>query len=88
MLWLYNNSKKRRLHVVVTDILGALQSKGRAGRPTVQTDNNMSPRINRRRQPDEPELGAMQIFITDNANWPAGNGNGIDSPLRHAPRDF
>ncbi len=79
MLWLYNNSKKRRLTHVVTDILGALAIEGRAGRPTVQTDNNMSPRINADASPMNPNWGDVQIFITDNANWPAGTVMGIDS---------
>ena len=64
--------QKRRLTHVITDILGALAIEGRAGRPTVQTDNNMSPRINADASPMNPNWGDVQIFITDNANWPAG----------------
>lgn len=79
MLWLYNNSKKRRITHAVTDILGALAIEGRAGRPTVQNDNNTSPRINAEASPMNPNWGDVTVFITDNANWPAGTVMGIDS---------
>lgn len=79
MLWLYNNSKKRRITHVVTDILGALAIEGRANRPTVQTDNNTSPRINAEASPMNPNWGDVQVFITDDANWPAGTVMGVDA---------
>ncbi len=79
MLWLYNNSKKRRITHVVTDILGALAIEGRANRPTVQGDNNTSPRINAEASPMNPNWGDVQVFITDDANWPAGTVMGVDA---------
>ena len=78
MLWLYAGSAKRRVTHVVTDIAGAITIEGRAGRPTVQGDNNTSPRINAEAFVLNPTWGDVQVFITDDANWPANTVMGID----------
>jgi hypothetical protein len=43
--WLFNNSRKRRIDTVVTDLAGALAIENRSGRPNVQGDNATSKRI-------------------------------------------
>lgn len=79
MLWLYSNSKKRRITHVVTDINGALAIEARTGRPVVTADNGTSVRINTNESVMNPTWGAdVQVFITDDANWPAKTIMGID----------
>lgn len=79
MLWLYSGTARRRITHVVTDILGAMAIEGRAGRPTVSGDNNTSPRINAEASVLNPTWGDVQVFITDDPNWPAKTIMGIDS---------
>ena len=79
MLWLYSNSKKRRITHVVTDINGALAIEARTGRPVVTGDNGTSVRINTNESVMNPTWGAdVQVFITDDANWPAKTIMGLD----------
>lgn len=80
MLWLYSNSKKRRVDTIVTDINGALSLESRTGRPVVTSDNGTSVRINTNEMVMNPTWGAeVKVFITDDANWPAKTLMGIDS---------
>jgi len=79
MMWLYAGSATRRITHVVTDIAGAMAIEARAGRPTVQGDNNTSPRINAEASVLNPTWGDVQVFITDDPNWPAKTIMGIDS---------
>ena len=79
MLWLYSGTARRRITHVVTDILGAMAIEARAGRPTVQGDNNTSPRINAEASVLNPTWGDVQVFITDDPNWPPKTIMGIDS---------
>ena len=80
MLWLYANGKKRRISHCVTDVLGALAIQGRANRPVVTGDNGTSVRINTNEVVSNPTwTDNVSIFITDDANWPAGTVMGIDS---------
>lgn len=79
MLWLYSNSKKRRITHVVTDILGALAIQNRSGRPVITGDNGTSTRINTNEVVANPTWGDnVSIFITDDANWPSNTVMGID----------
>lgn len=78
MLWLYSGTSRRRVTHVVTDIAGAMAIEGRAGRPTVQGDNNTSPRINAEASVLNPTWGDVQVFITDDPNWPAKTIMGVD----------
>jgi hypothetical protein len=80
MLWLYSNSKKRRIDWVVTDILGALEIQGRSGRPVIVGDNGTSVRINTNERVANPTWNdEVNVFITDDPNWPAKTIMGIDS---------
>lgn len=80
MLWLYNNAKKRRITHIVTDIAGALAYQNRAGRPIITQDNNQSARINTEMVVMNPMWAdTVQIFITDDPNWPAKTLMGIDA---------
>lgn len=80
MLWLYNNGKKRRITHVVTDITGALAIQNRSGRPVITGDNGTSTRINTNESVMNPTWGDdVQVFITDDASWPAKTIMGIDA---------
>ena len=81
MLWLYNNSKKRMLTHLVTDIAGAMAIEGRAGRPTVVQDNPNSSRIDTTVSILNPGWNKdLPIFIVDpSVGWPAGSIMGIDA---------
>lgn len=80
MLWLYNNGKKRRITHVVTDITGALAIQNRSGRPVVTGDNGTSVRVNTNEIVANPTWGDnVEIFITDDANWPSKSVMGIDA---------
>lgn len=80
MLWLYSNSKKRRIDWVVTDINGALALEARSGRPVVTADNGTSVRINTNENVVNPTwTDEVNVFITDDPNWPAKTIMGIDS---------
>lgn len=80
MLWLNSNGKKRRIDWVVTDILGALAIQNRSGRPVIVGDNGTSVRINTNENVANPTWNdEVNVFITDDANWPAGTVLGIDS---------
>ena len=80
MLWLYGNSKKRRITHVVTDINGAIAIQQRSGRPVITADNGTSVRINTNERVMNPTWNdEVQVFITDDANWPAKTIMGIDA---------
>lgn len=79
MLWLYTNSKKRRITHIVTDIMGALALENRTGRPTVMTDNGTSVRINADGSVMNPTWADFKVFITDDPSWPANTFMGIDA---------
>ncbi len=80
MTWLYTNGKKRRISHVVTDIVGALAIESRTGRPVVTGDNGTSTRINTNESVMNPTWGnEVQVFITDDVNWPAKSIMGIDA---------
>jgi hypothetical protein len=78
MMWLYTNSKKRKITHVITDIAGALAIQNRSGRPVITGDNPNSPRINAEMTVANPTWGDVSVFITDDANWPANTIMGID----------
>lgn len=80
MLWLYDNSKKRRISHVITDINGAITIQQRSGRPVITADNGTSVRINTNERVMNPTWNdEVNVFITDDANWPAKTIMGIDS---------
>jgi hypothetical protein len=81
MLWLYNNSKKRTLTHLVTDIAGAMAIENRSGKPVTTGDNPNSPRIDTTVSVLNPGWNAnLPIFIVDpSVGWTAGTIMGIDA---------
>lgn len=79
MKFLYRNGKRRKVSHVVTDINGALAIENRTGRPTVMTDNNQSVRINAEANVLNPMWNDVDVFITDDPNWPANTIMAMDS---------
>ena len=80
MLWLNSNGKKRRIDWVVTDINGAYTLQQRSGRPVIVGDNGTSVRINTNERVANPTWNdEVNVFITDDPNWPAKTIMGIDS---------
>jgi hypothetical protein len=81
MSWLYQNSKKRRITHLITDIAGAMALENRTGRPTVVQDNPGSKRINNNVFVMNPTWAPeLPIFIVDSTvGWPAKTIMGIDA---------
>ncbi len=78
--WLATNSTKRKITHVVTDLAGAMAIENRTGRPTVVTDNPNSPRIDTISSVINPSWEPnVKIFLSHDANWPAGIIMGMDS---------
>jgi hypothetical protein len=78
--YLFNNSKKRTINYVITDIDGAMAIENRTGRPTVQGDNANSPRIDTLESIVNPMWpDQVKVFITTDPNWPANTIVGFDS---------
>ena len=79
MLWLYSGTARRRITHVVTDIRGAMAIEGRTGRPVASTLDTSGSQINANASVLNPTWGDVQVFITDDPNWPAKTIMGIDS---------
>lgn len=81
MLWLYQNSKKRKINYLVTDIAGAMAIEGRTGKPVITGDNPNSPRIDANVHVSNPTwLSELPIFIVDpSVGWPAKTILGLDT---------
>lgn len=79
--WLYLNSTKRKLKVLVTDIAGAMAIENRTGRPVVTNDNPTSARIDSTVSVMNPTWAPnLPIFIVDpSVGWPAKTILGIDT---------
>jgi hypothetical protein len=78
--WLYANSRKRTINYVITDLAGALAIENRSGRPTVQTDNATSPRIDTGMSVVNPMWpDQVKVFITNDPLWPSNTLVGFDS---------
>ena len=78
--WLFNGSRKRRINTIITDLAGALAIENRTGRPTVQTDNATSKRIDTGMvvlNPTWPDQ--VDIIISQDPSWPSGTIIGFDS---------
>lgn len=70
--WLFTGSRFRKIDTVVTNLECALAIENRAGRPTVQTDDATSKRIDIGMSilnPTWPDQ--VQIIISQDPNWPA-----------------
>lgn len=81
MLWLYQNSKKRKINYLVTDIAGAMAIEGRANKPVITGDNPNSPRIDANVRVSNPTwMSELPIFIVDpSVGWPARTILGLDT---------
>jgi hypothetical protein len=78
--WLFNNSRKRRIDTVITDLAGALAIENRSGRPTVQGDNATSKRIDTLESVINPTWpDRVEVIISQDPNWPANTIVGFDS---------
>jgi hypothetical protein len=78
--WLFNGSRFRQINTVITDLAGALAIENRSGRPTVQTDNATSPRIDVGMSIANPTWpDQVTVVITQDPNWPAGTIMGFDN---------
>lgn len=79
MKWLFRNSTRRTITNIVTDIDTALLIEGRTGKPTVQSDNPTSARIDTLQSVMNPAWPAsVNVFINSDANWPANTIMGLD----------
>ena len=77
--YLINNATKRTITNIVTNIDTALVIENRTGRPTVQTDNPNSPRIDTTFAVANPLWpNSVSLFLTVDANWPANTIMGFD----------
>jgi hypothetical protein len=78
--WLFNGSRFRQINTVITDLAGALAIENRSGRPTVQTDDSTSKRIDVGMSIANPTWpDQVDIIISQDPNWPAGTLLGFDS---------
>lgn len=79
LTWLSQRSNKRMITHVVTDLAGAMMIENRTNKPVITGDNPQSPRIDTLMQVMNPKWpNYVQIFITDDPNWPANTIMGID----------
>jgi len=77
--WLAQNSTKRRITHVVTDLDTAMAIENRTGKPVITGDNPTSPRIDAIPTIMNPSWDFnTKIFITQDPNWPAGTIMGLD----------
>lgn len=81
MLWMYQNSRKRRINYLVTDIAGAMAIEARAGKPVITGDNPNSPRIDANVHVSNPTwMSELPVFIVDpSVGWPAKSILGLDT---------
>ena len=77
--WLRQNFRKRRIDWVFCDLNAALAIENRTGKPTVQTDNPASVRIDALAEVANPAWQNVQIFLLEDGLLPANTILGIDS---------
>ena len=77
--WLWRNNLRRTITTVVTDFDGALAIENRLGRPTAQTDDAKSKRIDVLTNVVNPNWpNQVDIIITQDPNWPSSTIVGFD----------
>lgn len=70
--WLFEGSRYRQIDTVITNLAGALAIEQRSGRPTVQTDNATSKRIDVGMDILNPTWpNEVKIIISQDPNWPS-----------------
>lgn len=78
--WLFNGSRYRQIDTIITNLAGALAIENRAGRPTVQTDNGTSKRIDMGMSVLNPTWpDQVNVIISQDPNFPANTIVGFDS---------
>lgn len=78
--WLFNDSRKRRIDTIITNIDGALAIESRSGRPTVSGDNATSRRIDTLESVINPTWpDNVDVIISQDPNFPANTIIGFDS---------
>jgi hypothetical protein len=83
--WLFTGNRQRTIKYVITNVDGALAIEQRTGRPTVQTDNATSKRIDVGMTVVNPAWpDQVQVFITQDPNWPANTIVGFDDTYGYA----
>jgi len=79
--WIAKHSKRAPITHVITDIDGALAIQNRTGRPTANTDNQTSQRMDTIEVVMDPLWPSnLPIYIVTDANWPANTILGISKP--------
>lgn len=78
--FMFEGSRKRQIDTVITDLKGALAIEQRKGRPTVQTDDATSKRIDTGMTILNPTWPTeVKVIISQDPNWPANTIVGFDS---------
>ena len=79
--WIAKHSKRAPITHVITDIDGALAIQNRFGRPTANTDNQTSQRMDTIEVVMDPLWPSnLPIYIVTDANWPVNTSLGISKP--------
>ena len=79
--WIAKHSKRAPITHVITDIDGALAIQNRTGRPTANTDNQTSQRMDTIEVVMDPLWPSnLPIYIVTDANWPVNTILGISKP--------
>lgn len=77
--WLRTNWRLRRLDYVMCDLATSLKIENRTGKPTIQTDDPKSPRINPVSDIINPAWQNVKIFLMEDGTIAADKILGIDS---------
>ena len=79
--WIAKHSKRAPITHVITDIDGALAIQNRTGRPTANTDNQTSQRMDTIEVVMDPLWPSnLPIYIVTDTNWPVNTILGISKP--------
>jgi hypothetical protein len=77
--WLRKDWRKRKVNFVMCDLATALKIENRTGKPTIQTDDPKSPRINPTAEVMNPAWQNVEIFLMEDGVIDADKILGIDS---------
>lgn len=77
--WLRKNFRRRQIDWVFCDLDTALLIEGRSGKPTVQSDDPNSPRIDALARVENPAWKNVKIFLLEDGVIPTNTVMGIDS---------
>lgn len=91
--WLRTGWRTRHIDWVMCDLATALKIENRTGKPTIQTDDNKSPRINPVAEVVNPAWQNVKIFMVEDGVIPADKIVGLDSRyairrVRNANADY